>query len=182
MTTPRPRPRTRDTFARRIFRRFRRDRVAVVALVVLVALAACVLIAPVISPYEFDFQDMDLIGQADPPSWAHPFGTDNLGRDAFTRVVFGGRVSLVVGFASALVATVVGTTVGAISGFYGGPADSTLMRMTDVMLSIPALPLVLLISGLVRPSVPILVLAHRLPRLDGDGAPSARPVPGVART
>jgi peptide/nickel transport system permease protein len=148
----------RQTPARRIWQRFRRDRLAVAALIVLLVLAIVVALAPVIAPYAYDAQDMDLIGQPDPPSLAHLLGTDALGRDAFSRVLYGGQVSLVVGLASAMVATALGTAVGAIAGFYGGLVDATLMRATDVALSIPALPLVLLISGLVRPDVPTLVL------------------------
>ncbi len=144
--------------ARRIWRRFRRDRLAVVALLVLAALALLVALAPVIAPYAYDAQDMNLIGQPDPPSLAHLFGTDPLGRDAFSRVLYGGRVSLVVGLASALVATALGTAVGAVAGFYGGLVDAVLMRLTDVALAIPGLLLVLLISGLVRPDVPTLVI------------------------
>ena len=147
-----------QSLARRIWRRFRRDRLAVMALIVLLVLAAIVALAPVIAPYAYDAQDMDLIGQPDPPSLAHLFGTDALGRDTFSRALYGGRVSLVVGLASAVVATALGAAVGAVAGFYGGLTDSTMMRLTDVALSIPALPLVLLISGLVRPDVPTLVL------------------------
>ena len=128
------------------------------ALCVLVTVAALVALAPVIAPYAADEQDIDLIGLPDPPSWLHPFGTDPLGRDAFSRVAYGGQVSLLVGLASATVATVLGTAVGAAAGFYRGLLDSVLMRATDVVLSIPALPLVLLISGLVRPTVPVLIL------------------------
>jgi peptide/nickel transport system permease protein len=155
---PARRGRAGESLARRIWRRFRRDRLAVASLCVLAILALAVALAPVISHYDFDAQDMDLIGQPDPPSWTHYFGTDTLGRDAFTRVLYGGRISLVVGLASAAVATAFGTLIGAISGFYGGRVDAVLMRLTDVILSIPSLPLVLLISGLVRPTVPILIV------------------------
>jgi peptide/nickel transport system permease protein len=152
------RRRANETFARRIFRRFRRDRVATAALATLFFLTACVLIGPILSPFAYDFQDVNLIGQPSAPSWTHPFGTDNLGRDTLSRVVYGGRVSLVVGLASALIAASAGTAIGATAGYYGGIVDSVLMRTTDVALSIPALPLVLLISGLIRPSVPLLVM------------------------
>jgi len=87
----------------------------------------------------------------------HPLGTDELGRDALARVVHGGRISLAVGLASALVATVLGTLVGALSGFYRGLMDSALMRFTDIMLSIPLLPLVILLAGMLRPNVPFLI-------------------------
>ncbi|HEX3346815.1 MAG TPA: ABC transporter permease, partial [Acetobacteraceae bacterium] len=128
------------------------------ALVLLIVIAVGIALAPTLAPYAYDAQDMNLIGLPDPPSAAHLFGTDPLGRDGFSRVLWGGRVSLVVGLASALVATAVGTAVGALAGFFGRPIDTALMRVTDVALSMPALPLVLLISGLVRPNVPILVL------------------------
>jgi peptide/nickel transport system permease protein len=88
---------------------------------------------------------------------AHWLGTDELGRDALTRLIYGGRVSLAVGLASALIATFLGTLIGALSGYYRRWIDIVLMRFTDVMLSIPALPLVLLLSGLLRPTVPLLV-------------------------
>ena len=152
------RVRRRQTPVRRIWRRFRRDRLAVAALVVLLVLAAIVAAAPAVAPYEYDAQDMDLIGVPDPPSWAHLFGTDPLGRDAFSRVLYGGRVSLVVGLSSALIATALGIAIGALAGFYRGWPETVLMRATDVALSIPALPLILLISGLVRPSMPVLVV------------------------
>ena len=89
---------------------------------------------------------------------AHWLGTDDLGRDNLTRVLYGGQVSFSVGLAAALVATAIGTLFGALAGFYRGWIDVVLMRSTDVVLSIPPLPLILLLSGLVRPTVPVLVL------------------------
>ena len=125
----------------------------------LVGLGVLVIVAPLLSPYEFDQQNLDLIGQPSPPSAAHWFGTDELGQDSFTRVLYGGRISLALGLASALVATLLGTAIGAVAGFYGGAVDNALMRMIDIVLSIPLLPLVLLLAGLFRPSLPLLVLA-----------------------
>jgi peptide/nickel transport system permease protein len=122
-------------------------------------LALSVLLVPMISPYEYDGQDLALIGQPAPPDRAHWLGTDELGQDSLTRVFYGGRISLAVGLASALVATLMGTAFGAVAGFFGGLADTLLMRFTDVVLSIPLLPLVLLLSGMLRPSLPLLVLA-----------------------
>jgi peptide/nickel transport system permease protein len=152
------RRRARQSLARRIWRRFLRDRVAVIGLGVVLVLAGVVVLAPVLAPYDFEAQDMDLIGQPAPPSAAHLFGTDNLGRDSLSRVLYGGRVSLVVGLAAALVATGFGAMVGALAGFYRGWVDMVLMRLTDVVLSIPALPLVLLLSGLIRPNLTVLVM------------------------
>ncbi|WP_343715583.1 ABC transporter permease [Inquilinus sp.] len=138
-------------------RRFLRHRPAVGGLVFLLLLAGAVIVAPTILPYAYDDQDFELIGAPGEMTAAHWLGTDELGRDALTRLAYGGRVSLAVGLASAIIATGLGTLVGALAGFYRGIVDSLLMRFTDVMLSIPPLPLVLLLSGLLRPTVPLLV-------------------------
>ena len=124
---------------------------------VLVLLALSSSSGRIVSPYTFDGQDFNLIGSPGPMIAEHWLGTDELGRDALTRLIYGGRVSLAVGLAGAIIATLVGTLVGALSGFYRGWIDTILMRFTDVMLSIPTLPLVLLLSGLFRPSPPLLV-------------------------
>jgi peptide/nickel transport system permease protein len=140
-------------------RRLLRRRAGRVSVVFLCLLGLAVVLVPMLSPYEYDGQDLELIGQPMPPNRAHWLGTDELGQDSLTRVFYGGRISLAVGLASAVVATVVGTAFGALAGFFGGLADTLLMRFTDVVLSIPLLPLVLLLSGMLRPSLPLLVLA-----------------------
>ena len=130
---------------------------AVIGLAFLIIAALIVAVAPPMLPYTYDGQDFELLGQPTAPTPAHWLGGDELGRDALARIIQGGRVSLAVGLFGALVSTVLGTIVGAAAGFYRGFADALLMRLTDVVLSIPLLPLVLLISGLLRPSVPLLV-------------------------
>jgi peptide/nickel transport system permease protein len=100
------------------------------------------------SPSQIDFSRSQL-----PPSWAHPFGTNDLGQDVLARVLRGGRVSLSVGITSMLVAITMGTLIGAISGFYGGWIDVALMRFTDLFLSLPQLPLLLLVIFLFRESL-----------------------------
>ena len=139
-------------------RRLSGRRAAGLSLLFLLLLALAVILVPLFSPYGYDLQDLQLIGQPTAPDRAHWFGTDELGQDSLTRVFFGGRISLAVGLASALVATLLGTTVGALAGFFGGWVDTLLMRLTDVVLSIPLLPLVLLLSALLRPGLPMLVL------------------------
>ncbi len=126
------------------------------AVLALIALAAG--IGPMVSPYAYDQQTLALLGEPHPPSLAHWLGTDELGRDALTRLLCGGRISLAVGLSSALAATGVGALVGSVAGYFGGWIDAVLMRLTDVVLSIPALPLVLVIAGMVRPSPELLVL------------------------
>ncbi len=140
------------------FKRFRRHRLAVVSLALLVVFSLAAVLAPYLTPYTFDGQDVALLGMPTPPSLAHPMGTDHLGRDNATRVLYGARVSLLVGLLSALIATLVGTIVGALAGFYGGATDNVLMRATDVVLSIPLLPLVIVLSGFLRPNLYLLVL------------------------
>ncbi|WP_412027513.1 oligopeptide ABC transporter permease [Deinococcus yunweiensis] len=151
------RARAADTPWRLFLRRFLRHRLAVTGLAVLTVLGLLALLAPVIAPYAFDGQDLEIMGQPQPPSREHLMGTDQLGRDAFTRVLYGARVSLAVGLASALLSTLLGTVVGALAGYYRGVVDSVLMRLTDVVLCIPLLPLVILLSGMLRPNVTLLV-------------------------
>ncbi|KFL25715.1 peptide ABC transporter permease [Devosia sp. 17-2-E-8] len=146
-----------QSYGRRALRRFLKHKAAVAGLLFLLVMGLIVLIGPIVSPYAFDAQDFMLIGSPGPISSAHWLGTDELGRDALTRLIHGGRISLAVGLAGAIVSTVVGTLVGAMAGFYRGWADTILMRFTDVILCIPTLPLVLLLSGLFRPSPPLLV-------------------------
>ncbi|MFC4453973.1 oligopeptide ABC transporter permease [Deinococcus sonorensis] len=140
-----------------LLRRFLRHRLAVLGLTVLLLLALLAILAPTIAPYTFDGQDLDIIGQPQPPSRAHLMGTDQLGRDAFTRMLYGARISLLVGLFSALLATGLGTLIGALAGYYRGVIDTILMRFTDVVLCIPLLPLVIVLSGILRPSVPLLI-------------------------
>jgi peptide/nickel transport system permease protein len=140
------------------WRRFRRHKLALASVVILLLIAIITLAAPLLAPYPFDEQDFNLLGMPNAPDGVHWLGTDHLGRDNFTRLLYGGRVSVQVGFAAALVATAIGTLIGAVSGFFRGWTDSVLMRATDVVLSIPPLPLILLLSGLMRPSIPALVI------------------------
>ena len=125
---------------------------------VLVLLTLAAIFAPQLTPYTFDGQDIDLLGTPMPPSFKHPMGTDQLGRDNATRVLYGARISLWVGLLSALIATFLGTLIGALAGFYGGTVDTVLMRTTDVFLSIPILPLVIVLAGFLRPDLYLLVI------------------------
>ncbi|WP_404373064.1 ABC transporter permease [Sphingomonas sp. MMS24-J45] len=138
--------------------RLRRPGALTSGLVLLALIALAVVIGPWVSPYAYDEQSLALLGEPHAPSWSHWLGTDELGRDVLTRLLFGGRISLAVGLAGAAVATGIGTVFGALSGYFGGWIDQLLMRFTDVMLSIPALPLVLVVASLMRPNPTLLVL------------------------
>lgn len=146
------------SFLRQVARRFLRHKPAVLSLVVLLLLSLMAAFAPLIAPHAYDYQDFTIIGQPQAPSGAHLMGTDQLGRDTFTRVLYGARISLSVGLFSALIAAFIGTLIGALAGFFVGWMDSVLMRFTDVVLSIPILPMVILLAGILRPSVTLIVL------------------------
>src|SRR5437879_1933350 len=129
--------------ARETWRRFRRHRLAVLGLAVLTLMALAVLLGPLV--WRVPINDIDFSAQLTGPSWAHPLGTDDLGQDVLARMLYGGRISLAVGLAAMLIAITVGTAVGALSGQAGGVVDHTLMRVTDLFLALPQLPLLLLI-------------------------------------
>jgi peptide/nickel transport system permease protein len=127
-----------------IWRRFRRHKLAMAGLVVLALIGLAVALAPVLTPYNFSEQHLDQILEG--PSTKHLLGTDQLGRDELTRLLYGGRVSLLIGLGVALVSAVVGTLAGAAAGYYGGHLDNFLMRITDLFLSIPLLVLLIIAS------------------------------------
>lgn len=133
------------------WKRFRRDRTALFGVVVLAVIILSVLLGPLV--YTVSINQIDFSQAIQPPSWRHPFGTNDLGQDQMARLLVGGRISLAVGFAAMLVAIALGCTIGAIAGFYGGLFDLLLMRLTDLFLSLPQLPLLLLILYLFREPV-----------------------------
>src|SRR5712692_461823 len=144
-----------DTMVGVTWRRFSRHRMAVISLGLVALLAVLSALAPWLSRYDPDKPQLST--QLRPPSGRHLLGTDDLGRDLLTRILFGGRISMSIGVLAMLLAVVIGTTVGAVAGFYGGWADNLLMRLTDLMLSIPSLFLLILMTLILR-NFPIPVL------------------------
>ena len=140
---------------REAWRRFRRHKLAVAGGVILLILVLAILFGPWI--WKLAVNDIDFGARLKGPSLAHPFGTDDLGQDLLARMIYGGRISLAVGFTAMLIAVVVGTIVGAIAGFSGGKVDAALMWLTDLFLSLPQLPLLLLIIYLFRDALKSLV-------------------------
>ncbi len=130
------------------WRRFRRHRLATFGAVMLGIMVLAVLLGPII--YRVPINEIDFKAKLKTPSWAHPMGTDDLGQDVLARMLYGGRISLAVGVAAMLIAITVGTAVGAVSGQAGGVVDHALMRVTDLFLALPQLPLLLLIIYLFR--------------------------------
>jgi peptide/nickel transport system permease protein len=141
----------RTSYSRLLWERFRRNGFAVAGLAVVVLLLLLSAAAPFITPYDPDH--LDLYHVLMPPSPAHWFGTDELGRDVFTRVVYGARISLKVGFVSMGIAICVGTVAGLVAGYYGGIIDSLLMRLVDVLLCFPTIMLILAVIALLEPSI-----------------------------
>ncbi|WP_235691862.1 ABC transporter permease [Elioraea tepida] len=130
------------------WRRFRKHRLAVVSAVLLSIIILAVLAGPLVWTVPID--EIDFRARLQGPSWEHPFGTDDLGRDLLARMLYGGRISLAVGFAAMLVAVVVGVLVGSVAGMSRGSVDAVLMWVTDLFLSLPSLPLLLLVIYLFR--------------------------------
>ena len=137
------------------WRRFRKHKLAVVSAVVLSFLILAVVFGPLVWRVPINEIDFSVILQG--PSLAHPLGTDDLGQDLLARMLYGGRISLAVGFTAMLVAVSVGILIGAIAGLAGGKTDAALMWLTDLFLSLPQLPLLLLIIFLFRDSLKVLV-------------------------
>jgi oligopeptide transport system permease protein len=125
--------------------RLKRNRAAVVSLLVLAFIALLAVFAPLLSPYAFDDVNFDEIGTPPDFAKAHWFGTDPNGRDLFVRTLYGARVSLLVGLAATSVSLVIGVTYGAVAGYFGGRIDSIMMRLVDVLYSLPFLFFVILL-------------------------------------
>jgi peptide/nickel transport system permease protein len=137
------------------WRRFRRHRLAVASTVILLAMILAVAFGPLL--WRVQINDIDFTAQLQVPSWAHPLGTDDLGQDLLARMLYGGRISLAVGLAAMSVSVVVGTIVGAIAGVSRGSIDTALVWLIDLFLSLPQLPVLLLLIYLFRESLKELV-------------------------
>jgi peptide/nickel transport system permease protein len=138
----------RASLWREAVRRFRRHRLAMIGATVLLVLVGAVVAGPF--AWRLPINEIDFTQKLRGPTWGHPLGTDDLGQDLLARVLYGGRISLAVGVAAMLIAISIGTAIGAASGYVGGAVDHTLMRITDLFLSLPQLPLLLLIVYLFR--------------------------------
>src|SRR5829696_7833710 len=140
-----------ESIAGQIWRRFRHHRMAMFGLITIVVLFFVSLFAPAIAPYDPD--QVNPIARHQPPLSAdHLLGTDEIGRDVLSRLLYSGRVSLTVGFAAMVVTVVVGSLIGVVSAYYGGLVDTALMRLTDVFLSFPTIYLLLVLAAFVTPS------------------------------
>ncbi|HAK88561.1 MAG: peptide ABC transporter permease [Nitrospirae bacterium GWC2_46_6] len=139
-----------------IWHRFKKNPLSVAGLAIIAALAAVALLAPFISPHEPT--KIDVYNVLSPPSASHPFGTDELGRDLLSRMIWGSRASLKVGFIAVGIAITIGTILGAIAGYYGGKIDALIMRFVDIMLAFPTFFLILAVIAIVEPSISTIMI------------------------
>ena len=130
-----------------VFHRLTRHKLAMAGAVMLILMMLFVFVGPLVWRADPNEQIPGLEGMFNPPSSAHPLGTDDYGRDVLARMFFGGRISLFIGFSSAVSATLIGAFIGLLAGYYGGWADNLLMRFTDAMLSIPTFPLLIALAS-----------------------------------
>ena len=138
----------RTSLWRESLNRFTKHRLAMVGAVMLMVMIVAVVAGPLV--YRVPIDEIDFKAKLKGPSWAHPFGTDDLGQDVLARMLYGGRISLAVGIVSMLIAITLGVLIGATAGHIGGAVDNVLMRITDLFISLPGLPLLLLIMYLFR--------------------------------
>ncbi|MBQ7086406.1 MAG: ABC transporter permease [Clostridia bacterium] len=131
------------TYFQDAWTRFKKNKMALVGLGFLVVITILAIFVPALSPYEYDM--MDLASSNLMPSLQHPMGTDKFGRDIFVRIMYGARISLSVGFASAFICLFIGIVYGGVAGYIGGKVDMLLMRIVDILYSIPTLLIVILI-------------------------------------
>ncbi|OHE55016.1 MAG: peptide ABC transporter permease [Thermodesulfovibrio sp. RBG_19FT_COMBO_41_18] len=134
-----------------IGKRFSKNRLSVIGAVTVLLLITISLLAPFIAPY--DPTAIDVRHTLSPPSKTHLLGTDELGRDLLSRIIWGSRVSLKVGFVAVGIAIVIGIVIGAIAGFYGGKVDAILMRFVDIMLAFPTFFLILAVIAILEPNI-----------------------------
>ncbi len=142
-----------------------RNRVAMSGLAILTLMALLALMAPAIAPYDPDA--VDILHQLEAPNKVHLLGTDLYGRDIFSRILYGGRITLVVGLISVGIAASVGIVLGLISGFYGGAVDSVIMRLVDVLLAFPRILLALSIVGMLGPGLLNVMVAVGIAGITG---------------
>ena len=138
-------------------RRFLKNKLSVIGMVVIIAFILIAIFADQLAPYDYAAQDLPSMYLS--PCAEHPLGTDNLGRDMLSRIIYGTRISLLIGFSSVGISLLIGTLLGCLAGFYGGKADTIIMRFMDVMLAVPSVLLAIVIAAVLGTGVFNLILA-----------------------
>lgn len=130
-----------------VWRRLKKSRTAMIGLVILIIISAAALIGPMFIDYEQDVIKQNIRDRLQGPSWSHPFGTDDFGRDIFSRIVYGARTSLLIGIVSCAICCTTGVFLGAVAGYYGGALDQFIMRFFDIFLALPSILLAITIMA-----------------------------------
>jgi len=152
-------PKKKKTPMGEVWRRLRKNKAAMIGLVVVILEILIALFAGVIFDYKEVVIHQDIPNRLQAPSWAHPFGTDEMGRDLLARVTYGARISLLIGFSADVISLTIGLTLGAISGFFGKKIDMLIMRFMDILLAIPGTLLAIAIVAALGTSIQNLVIA-----------------------
>ncbi len=142
---------------REVWRRLNKNKAAMFGLLIMFILILMAILAPYIAPYGYD--DQDLLARFQTPNRTHIMGTDNLGRDIFSRVIYGARISLMVGLIAVGIAMIIGGLLGAVAGFYGGKLDNVIMRLIDILLAIPSILLAISIVAALGPELKNVMIA-----------------------
>lgn len=145
------------TFLQDAWGRYRKNKLAMIGLGFLIVMVVMSIVVPILSKYGFESQNIEIRNSL--PSLEHPFGTDKLGRDIFVRVMYGGRISLAIAFSSAFICLIIGILYGGISGYIGGRTDMIMMRVVDILDSVPTLLYVILILMIFGNTIPAMLLA-----------------------
>ncbi|MBO7677915.1 MAG: ABC transporter permease [Erysipelotrichaceae bacterium] len=145
------------TFLQDAWGRYRKNRLAMIGLGFLIIMVIMSIAVPLLSKYGFETQNIEIRNSL--PSLEHPFGTDKLGRDIFVRVMYGGRISLSIAFSSAFICLIIGILYGGIAGYVGGRVDMIMMRLVDILDSVPTLLYVILILMIFGNTIPAMLLA-----------------------
>lgn len=148
-----------------LIKRMKRNKNAVFGLALFTLLVISIIVVPMVSPYKYDTTDWTAINQG--PSAAHWFGTDDLGRDLFTRIFYGGRFSLSISLLSVCFSTVIGTVIGAVAGYFGGVTDTLIMRLLDVIQAIPHTLLTIIISAALGTGIDKTIIAIAVGSIPG---------------
>jgi len=153
----------KNSFYDYAYRRFRRNKLAVIGTFITFAFIVVALLAPILSPYEpsefFFMEGQNLYNKYDTPSLQHLLGTDSLGRDVFSRLLYGARVTMMVALSAVSISTIIGTIIGLVTGYFGRFIDAFFMRIVDIVISFPVLFLLISISTIMDPSIWIVILA-----------------------
>ena len=133
----------KSSLARRNWEKLKRNKLAMVGFAIIVFMVLCAIFAPLLTPYQPN--EIDLANRAKPPSLDHPLGTDKLGRDVLARILYGARISIVIGLSGALGGALIGTVLGCVSGYFGGWLDKVMLRVSEIFMTFPQIILVLIL-------------------------------------